>query len=504
MATTNEAKRVQDHAGLLQGDWRERLAYIDTTMREMSLQEDPQAMVRAYGSRIRKLMPAGRWLSVSRRGLEWPRYRITRSSTWTEEIDPWKQSERLPMLEGGLLGALLYSGEPRLIDDIEPMLADDDPAFDYLDGFRSLMTMPHYDHGVATNMVILLEREPAAFDPETFPERVWVSSLFGRATHNLVLRDELKRAYEMLEREMRVVADIQRSLLPSELPAIPRLELGAHYQTSRWAGGDYYDFFPLPDGRWGILIADVSGHGTPAAVIMAITHTLAHGVPGHPEPPCLLLGHVNRQLCQRYTAGNEGFVTAFYGIFDPATLTLSYACAGHNPPRLRRCGQQTVGSLDEIGGPPWASSTRPNTIRRPSHCGPTTPWPSTPTASPRPWTPPAPSSAPRGSTRSSAAATSTRPASSAPSSRPSTPSPAGIPPRTTAPCWSRSSADRSSNRSARSNGKPLRRPPMRSCQAFLSGGHPTCPRRSTQVATRWMYGATTSTNEARWHARRSQ
>jgi phosphoserine phosphatase RsbU/P len=108
----------------------------------------------------------------------------------------------------------------------------------------------------------------------------------------------------------------------------------------------------LPDGRWGLLIADVSGHGTPAAVMMAITHSLAHGLPGPPEPPGLLLGHVNRQLCRRYAAGNEGFVTAFYGIFDPKDLTLSYACAGHNPPRLRRCGETAVVSLDEIGGPP--------------------------------------------------------------------------------------------------------------------------------------------------------
>jgi sigma-B regulation protein RsbU (phosphoserine phosphatase) len=351
-ATANEAKRVQTGLGFLQGDWRERLAYLDTTMREISREDDPQSMVRVYGSRIRKLLPAGRWLSISRRGLEWPRYRITRSSTWTEEVNPWKQNERLPMLEGGLLGALLYADEPRLIDDIEPLLSDDDPAFSYLDGFRSLMAMPHYDRGVATNMVILLEQEPAAFDPEIFPEWFWVSSLFGRLTHNLVLRNELKQAYKALEYEMRVVAEIQRSLLPQKLPAIPGLELGAHYQTSRWAGGDYYDFFPLPDGRWGILIADVSGHGTPAAVMMAITQSLAHGLPGHPEPPCLLLGHVNRQLCRRYEAGNEGFVTAFYGIFDPATLTLSYACAGHNPPLLRRCGEQKVTALDEIGGPP--------------------------------------------------------------------------------------------------------------------------------------------------------
>lgn len=344
---------LHDGMGLFRGDWQARLALIDAMMREMSLVNDPQAMVRSYGERVRALMPSGRWMSISRRGLEWPRYRISRSSTWTEEVNPWKQSNLLPTFEGGLLATLIYGDAPRLIDDIAPLVDDDEPAFAYLDGFRSLIAIPHYDRGVALNMVIQLEREPSAIDPETFPERVWLSSLFGRLTHNLVLRDEVSRAYEMLEREMRVVAEIQRSLLPQTLPAIPGLELGAHYQTSRWAGGDYYDFFPLPDGRWGLLIADVSGHGTPAAVMMAITHSLAHGLPGPPEPPGLFLNHINHELCRRYSAGsNEGFVTAFYGIYDPASRTISYASAGHNPPRLKRCGRRDVVALDEIGGPP--------------------------------------------------------------------------------------------------------------------------------------------------------
>ena len=344
----------KNHAGVgfLEGDWRERLAFINSVMRDLSSEDDPQAMVRSYGSRIRKMMPAGRWMSLSRRGLERPHFRITRSSTWTEEINPWKQTNRLPLLEGGLLADLIYAGEPRLIEDITPLLADDDPAGGYLAGFRSLMAIPHYERGVAMNMVILLEHEPSAFDPEKFPEWFWVSSLFGRLTHYLVLKDELTRAYEVVEREMKLVADIQRSLLPQTLPTIPGLELGTHYQTSQWAGGDYYDFFPLPDGRWGILIADVSGHGTPAAVLMAITHSLAHGLPGPPEPPGSLLAHVNRHLCQRYNASNEGFVTAFYGVFDPSRRTLTYACAGHNPPRLKRCGTHEVIALDEIGGPP--------------------------------------------------------------------------------------------------------------------------------------------------------
>src|SRR5947207_1513638 len=135
-------------------------------------------------------------------------------------------------------------------------------------------------------------------------KHVWMSNLFGRATHSLVLSDQVKQAYEQVDRELRAVADIQRSLLPSELPRIAGLDLASHYQTSTRSGGDYYDFFELPEGKWGILIADVSGHGTPAAVIMAVTHSIAHMLSEPPMPPSTLMHFVNRHLTARYTNGS--------------------------------------------------------------------------------------------------------------------------------------------------------------------------------------------------------
>jgi sigma-B regulation protein RsbU (phosphoserine phosphatase) len=326
-------------------DWRYRLEQVVETMREMSRQSEPQAMVRAYGRRMRTLMPVDGFLALSRRDLEPPFYRITRSSLWKEEINPWTQKDRLPVYDRGLLGELLHGDEPVILDDL--IVADDDPAAEHLAGYRSLLAVPHYDRGVGLNMTVLLRREPAAFDREQFPEHVWISNLFGRATHNLVLSDELRRAYDTVDRELKVVADIQRSLLPSTLPKIPTLDLAAHYQTSRHAGGDYYDFFPLPDGRWGLLIADVSGHGTPAAVLMAVTHSIAHSFPGAPERPSALLNFVNHHLARRYTSDNGHFVTAFYGIYNPADRTLTYSCAGHNPPLLRRCACNSVLQLDD-------------------------------------------------------------------------------------------------------------------------------------------------------------
>jgi sigma-B regulation protein RsbU (phosphoserine phosphatase) len=174
----------------------------------------------------------------------------------------------------------------------------------------------------------------------------WQGGLFGRGTQNLVLRNELAATLRRLDAELQAVGEIQRSLLPESLPHIPGFELAADYQTSARAGGDYYDFFPLPNGQWGILVADVSGHGTPAAVLMAITHAIAHTQPGTHTPPSQMLQHLNHHLVQTYTRWGT-FVTAFYAVLDPATRTLTYSRAGHNPPRLLRDGQ--VRSLDAVG-----------------------------------------------------------------------------------------------------------------------------------------------------------
>jgi sigma-B regulation protein RsbU (phosphoserine phosphatase) len=331
-------------------DWQNRLAVIVDTMRQISLQTDPQAMVRVYGERMRQLVPADVRISLSRRGLTQPKYRITRSTTWDEEINPWKEPERLPLLEGGLLSELIYSDAPRIIDELA--VSAQDPAASYLSGHRSLVAIPLFDQGVAQNMVVILRKEPAAFSRERFPEMVWLSNLFGRATKSLVLSTQVKDAYRALDYELKKVADMQLSLLPSELPAIPTLDLAASYQPSRRAGGDYYDFFPLPDGKWGILIADVSGHGTPAAVLMAITHCIAHMHPGPATPPGAVLRYINHHLTVRYTGQSETFVTAFYGIYDPVKKQLTHACAGHNPPRLKRCQDGSLAVLDRTGGLP--------------------------------------------------------------------------------------------------------------------------------------------------------
>ncbi len=326
-------------------DWQFRLAQIMETMRELSTQTDPQAMVREYYERMRQVNPhIDRRLAMSRRGLEYPQFRITRFSEWDDDINPWKEPGRLPLLSGGILAELIYGNEPRIINDL--VVSPTDPASEYLSEQRSLQAIPLLDQGKALNMSLHTRRVPDGFSYERLPEAVWLANLFGRATNNLVLAGQLKAAYEEIDRELKAVARIQRSLLPTQLPDISRLTLAAEYRTARRAGGDYYDFFPLPSGEWGLLIADVSGHGTPAAVMMAVMHSIANSYPGPPASPGQMLTYVNQKLCEHYVGDIGTFVTAFYGIFDPTSLQMVYSSAGHNPPRLRSCDGGQIQSLD--------------------------------------------------------------------------------------------------------------------------------------------------------------
>jgi sigma-B regulation protein RsbU (phosphoserine phosphatase) len=330
--------------------WQEELEIIDKTMKSISGVTDPEELVEKYWDGIGDLIKVGDYVAVSRRNVESPGYLITRSSRFTEQLNPWTQRDRLPRASGGLLGEILYGNKPVIIiNDLASRLEDDDPARFYLEGFASLVALPQYDDGEALNCTCMLFPPGTEPDPAMIPMLHWQGGLFGRGTQNLVLRNELTKALGALDRELQAVGEIQRSLLPQDLPQIPGFEIATYYQTSARAGGDYYDFFPLPSGGWGIFIADVSGHGTPAAVLMAVVHAVAHAQPGTHTPPVQLLRHLNRSLTRSYTRGGT-FVTAFYAVLDPDQRTLTYSRAGHNPPRLVR-GDHVI-SLEERGALP--------------------------------------------------------------------------------------------------------------------------------------------------------
>jgi sigma-B regulation protein RsbU (phosphoserine phosphatase) len=330
--------------------WQEQLGIIDQTMRAISSERDPGKVVDLYYDGVGSLIPIQHYMSLSRRGCQYPTYVVTRSSrTEDTDVNPFVHFDSLPRRAGGLIAEAMYGNKPVIIDDLPAKLSKDDPAYFYLEGFQSIVILPQYEDGEANNCTCLMVQPGQTFDFSILPMLHWHASLFGRGVRNLVLRNELQKTNAALDKEMQVVGDIQLQLLPKQMPDIAGTELATHYLTSARAGGDYYDFFPLDHGQWGLFIADVSGHGTPAAVLMAITHALAHARPGDHAPPATLLQYLNQQLTSTY-ARSGTFVTAFYAVLDPAKRTLTYARAGHNPPRLMRAGD--VMSLEEIGAMP--------------------------------------------------------------------------------------------------------------------------------------------------------
>src|SRR5437870_744672 len=96
-----------------------RLERLDDLVRELSVQDDPERLIRTFGRHADMVLRRDGLVSVSRRDLQAPAYRITRSWRWHDPINPWTETHRLPMLEGGLLGDLLYSGKPLIMNRLE-------------------------------------------------------------------------------------------------------------------------------------------------------------------------------------------------------------------------------------------------------------------------------------------------------------------------------------------------------------------------------------------------
>jgi serine phosphatase RsbU (regulator of sigma subunit) len=137
-----------------------------------------------------------------------------------------------------------------------------------------------------------------------------------------------------LERELQMAREVQASLLPQPLPKIPGFSLAADWRSALEMAGDFYDAFPLPDGRWAMVIADVSDKGAPAALYMAMTHSLIRASASVNAGPAATLREVNQRIHAHSSSGM--FVTVFYAVLDAATGALTCANAGHNAPLLRR------------------------------------------------------------------------------------------------------------------------------------------------------------------------
>lgn len=142
-----------------------------------------------------------------------------------------------------------------------------------------------------------------------------------------LLREQADK--ERLEEELRIARKIQMSLLPQGTVTLPGLRVAALCLPAAEVGGDYYDLLPLSDTRMGVLVADVSGKGTSAALYMAELKGLVLSLSRIYESPARLLGEANRILSANMDP--RSFITMTYAVVDTARRTMTYARAGHNP-----------------------------------------------------------------------------------------------------------------------------------------------------------------------------
>ncbi len=155
------------------------------------------------------------------------------------------------------------------------------------------------------------------------------------------------RDRERIEQELRTAQDIQRSLLPKDVPLIPGWRIAPYYQPAREVGGDFYDFLPFEDGRVGIVIGDVTDKGVPAALVMATTHTMLRAVAQETISPGEALAKVNHLLYAEIPP--MMFVTCFYAILEPGSGRLRYANAGQDLPYRQHA--ENVSELRATGMP---------------------------------------------------------------------------------------------------------------------------------------------------------
>lgn len=181
--------------------------------------------------------------------------------------------------------------------------------------------------GAAAGLLAVGRKQPARhLEEEDLDFLVQAAGVLGGGLARLRLRQQ--------SQDLELARDIQRRLLPQQIPVRAGLEIAAAWQPSRWVGGDYYDVIELADGRLAVALADVAGKGMPAALLMSNQQAALRALAGLSLPPRELCDRLNRTLHPQMPAGR--FITLFYAELDPASRRLTYVNAGHCPPLLVR------------------------------------------------------------------------------------------------------------------------------------------------------------------------
>jgi sigma-B regulation protein RsbU (phosphoserine phosphatase) len=239
-----------------------------------------------------------------------------------------------PMLrEGkGIVGHVIRTGEVVSAADVRL-----DPH--YIEGreaTRSELAVPIQLDGRTIGAFNLESDTTAAFRAKDVDVLRFFAEATAIAVEKAMLHQRLISA-DQLDRQLRTAQGVQERLLPVELPDVPGHELAAICLPSARVGGDYFDFVTIPGEQMGLVVADVSGHGLPAAIIMSAFRALARTFLRAGQPLDEVARTLDRELPD--TTAGRAFVTAVLGMFDPTSGRFRYVNCGHLPPLLDRPGQ---------------------------------------------------------------------------------------------------------------------------------------------------------------------
>ncbi|HZL35464.1 MAG TPA: SpoIIE family protein phosphatase [Tepidisphaeraceae bacterium] len=204
------------------------------------------------------------------------------------------------------------------------------------EGIVSMLSVGLRYKGKPIGVLRVYTEQEQAFSPLKIDLLKAVGAQAAAAIENARLLTEARDA-EALEKQVRMAADVQQRMIPQKPPSIPGLDLASVYVPCFELGGDFYDFIPLPGDNVGLAMADVSGKGVPASLIMASVRAFLRAQVDNVYYLYEVIKRINLMLCRDTKVGE--FVTLFYGVLDAKSRRLTYCNAGHPPAVLLRDGK---------------------------------------------------------------------------------------------------------------------------------------------------------------------
>ena len=234
----------------------------------------------------------------------------------------------------GFLGSVALSGTPIISNDVR-----NDPVYvNARDRTRSEMVAPIISNDEVIGCFDLESDELNAYSDDDLEVLMLLASQVAIIIEKVMLHEQLIEK-KRLQGQLEVARQVQLELLPPKDPELPGYDVSAYNFPTEEVSGDYYDWVRIYEDQIGVVIADVSGKGVPAAILMAFLRASLRAASHIGYATHISMAKVNYLLWE--SIERNQFVTAIYGILDASNKTLSYSNAGHNPPLLIKAGGET-------------------------------------------------------------------------------------------------------------------------------------------------------------------